>query len=123
MPHYYIRRKNNPLRILARAYTTAAGQVRDFDESIYEEVQGELPEGWEMEPKPKPASNYLDELAELFQTLDLSIQYTFLQSMAGVTAAAQRNNIPLMKYILEQTEVSTEWSPIKDAMLAIFEET
>lgn len=119
---YYIRRKDNPLKILAWAHTTAPGQVRTFESDIYEEVEGELPDGYSLEPKPKTADDLLNELGGVFQSADLSVQYAFLQPMAGVSAAAKGGNVPLMRYIIEQTDVPEELEPFKQSMLAVFEE-
>ena len=122
MGFYYIRRKDNPLWILASGYATAPGQIRSFHPETHEEVEGELPEGWQPEPKAKKASDYLDALSALFQAVDLATQYAFLQPMSGVTSASQRGNIPLMRYIIEQENVPPEFEEVKQTMLSVFEE-
>lgn len=41
----YIRRKDDPLKIKAYGYVGLGG-LGTFDPTTYEEVEGELPEGW-----------------------------------------------------------------------------
>ncbi len=45
MMHRYIRSKINPSAILSFGYV-APGGLGEFDSNQYEEVEGELPEGW-----------------------------------------------------------------------------
>ena len=60
---FAIRRKDNPLKILAFAYSDGPGKIKEsFDPAIYEEVELEaLPQGYEMEPTPKSLNKQLEE--------------------------------------------------------------
>lgn len=56
-----IRRKDNPLILKAFGYVEPGG-LGSFDPTLYEEVEGELPLGWEIEKFVSP----MDNVKEIF---------------------------------------------------------
>lgn len=58
----YIRRKDNP-RILKSFGYVEAGGLGSFDPAIYEEIEGELPSGWEIEKFVSP----MEKIKAIFQ--------------------------------------------------------
>lgn len=58
----YISRKDNPLMVKAFGKVVSGG-LGTFDTTIYEEVQGDLPEGWQQEKNLSP----MEAIKEVFQ--------------------------------------------------------
>ncbi|MBY0451236.1 MAG: hypothetical protein K2X01_11490 [Cyanobacteria bacterium] len=56
-----IRRKDNPFVLKAFGYVESGG-LGSFDPTLYEEVEGELPLGWEIEEFVSP----MDKVKEIF---------------------------------------------------------
>lgn len=57
----YIRRKDDPLQIKASGYVDSGG-LGPFDPNLYEEVEGELPSGWQPEPLAKTPQEHIKEI-------------------------------------------------------------
>ena len=74
-------------------------------ESIVTSLEG-LSE-WQAPPPPKSAQAILLEMRQLFNGQSLPVQYEFRQVVAEVQAAAESENIPLMRYIIEHLDFST----------------
>ena len=75
----YIRLKSNPNIVLASGYVGPGG-LGEFDPELYEEVEGELPEGWQQYREP----TLLDRLKEIFNSMDDDIRGVFLPSKTSV---------------------------------------
>lgn len=116
---HYIRRKDNTLMIKAFGMV-AAGGLGTFDTSLYEEVEGELPTHWQLEAPPLSGEELLVQLRALFRGLSVQEQYGFRQTMAEVVSAAQGNNIPLMRYIIEQVTLPANMESLRASLLAVF---
>ena len=116
-----IRRKDDPT-VIKRFAVLVNGSLGDFDEALYEEVElvGGLPNNYTLEPEPKTGSILLSELRALFQASPIEKQYALRQGMAEVVAAAQGNNIALMKYIIENFQLPAEDETLRTQMLAVF---
>ena len=61
---------------------------------------------WQAPPAPKSAQAILLEMRQLFGGQALPVQYEFRQVVAEVQAAAESENIPLMRYIIEHVDFS-----------------
>ena len=117
-----IRRKDDPT-VIKRFAALVTGSLGSFDTAIYEEVELHegLPENFTLEPEPKTGQVILDELRQLFQGTPIEKQYALRQGMAEVVAAAQGNNIPLMKFIIENFTLPPEDEAIRQLMLDVFD--
>ena len=115
MPNYYVALKTNPLTI--KSYGHAQPNHYHFDAELYEEHEGDLPEGWSLEPLPKSVNEVLQDLRGLFQGLSLAVQYQHTAAMATIESAALSGNLPLMRYSIEQLGIDPAF---KEALLACF---
>jgi hypothetical protein len=61
---------------------------------------------WQAPPPPKSAQSILLEMRQLFTGQPLPVQYEFRQVVAEVQAAAESDNIALMRYMIEQMDFS-----------------
>jgi hypothetical protein len=55
----------------------------------------------------KTSLDILKDLRQLFSNQALPVQYEFRQVMTEVQVAAEAGNIPLMRYVIEQLDLST----------------
>lgn len=67
----YIRRLDNPLKIRSFGWTKAGG-LGEFDPTVYEEIEGNLPEGYEMEDI-KSTKPTIEELYAKLQEIQAQI--------------------------------------------------
>lgn len=115
-----IRRKDDPT-VLKAIGRIVSGTLGSFDPTIYEEVElPALPANYTLVPPDKTGDDILNELRQLFQSSPIVKQYALRQGMAEVVAAAQGNNIALMKYIIEQFTLPPEDETLRTQMLALF---
>lgn len=63
----YIRRKDNPLFIKAFGFVNRGG-LGDFDDTIYEEIEGHLPDGFQIET-PEQEDAAMDVLIQAVYAL------------------------------------------------------
>jgi hypothetical protein len=115
----YIRKKNDILKIKAFGMVPAGG-LGSFDTATYEEVEGELPANWQLEIPQITGDDLLLQLRSVFRSLSVTQQYNFRQTMSEVVTAAQGDNIPLMRYIIEQVALPPEMESLRSALLATF---
>jgi hypothetical protein len=80
------------------------GWELNANESIVTSLEG-LSE-WQVPPPPKSAQAILLDMRQLFTGQALPVQYEFRQVVAEVQAAAESENLPLMRYIIEQMDFS-----------------
>ncbi|MCE2930042.1 MAG: hypothetical protein LW809_01475 [Vampirovibrionales bacterium] len=74
------------------------------NESVVTSLEG-LSE-WQAPPPPKSAQAILLEMRQLYTGQALPVQYEFRQALVEVQAAAESENLPLMRYIIEQMDFS-----------------
>jgi hypothetical protein len=77
-----------------------------YDAAVYELVVLESLGTLTPEPKPPSAIVVIERMRTLFQSQPLPLQYEFKQGLAEIEGAAMSNNIPLMRYIVEQLDLS-----------------
>lgn len=108
----YIRRIDNPLKILRSGYV-ASGGLGAFDEAVYEEVEGDLPEGWE----PEVILSLEDRVKAAFSALDISLQIKFAAEIMQAAFFFERENLPMVAVVMagaEQRLILPEDQPVKD---------
>jgi hypothetical protein len=115
----YIRRKNNILIIKAFGMVGAGG-LGTFDANLYEEIEGALPANFQLEPPALSGEDLLLQLRAQFRGLSVEQQYGFRQTMSEVVAAAQGDNILLMRYIIQQVALPASMESLRVSLLAVF---
>jgi hypothetical protein len=118
MPNFYVRRKNSPLQILSNGHSER-GKYQ-FDSTLYEEVEGDLPNNVQYEAIPPSGMEILNRIRTNFRSLTLEQQYQLRGTMAEVVAAAQMNNVPLMREVLARVILLPTLEPLRGQMLAQF---
>jgi hypothetical protein len=78
-----------------------------YPADVYELVVRTSLEGLTLETPPKTAREILLQMRSLFGTQPLPLQYAFKHVVAEVQAAAEGENIPLMRYILERLDFTS----------------
>ena len=111
----YVREKANPLNY-TKAGDVAPGGLGDFDQTLYEEVEGTLPDG-AVRIKPKGLA---DELREIFNALPVDIRAYYGPAYSAVQDAILRGDNEAAKLIVENADVPPELESLKNQMIAVF---
>lgn len=111
----YIRRKENHLMIKAFGFTSAGG-LGDFDPQFYEEVEGELPHGFQMEV----LDSLNTQLDNIFMNLSPEVRAIFYQQKAAVKIALESQDVEAAQLIIAGTDVPEELASVKQELLNIF---
>lgn len=111
----YIRLKSDPLKVLSYGYVGPGG-LGDFDPELYEEVEGDLPEGWELYEPP----TLLKRMAALFDGLPGVARGAFLPLKASVwkELEAEEPDLEAAWHTINLAQVPPELATIKAALLA-----
>lgn len=113
----YIRLKSDPLKILASGYVGQGG-LGEFDPDVYEEVEGELPEGYEKLNPVEPSKMAADAFLSLSPT-EMMKPENLLPFVAGFIANAA-NRPDLIPGIIQAAQVSPAAEDIKDQISDIY---
>jgi hypothetical protein len=111
----YIRRKENHLMIKAFGFTSAGG-LGDFDTQVYEEVEGDLPQGFQMEV----LDSLNAQLDDIFMNLPPEIRAVFYQQKAAVKIALESQDVEAAQLIILGTTVPEELESVKQELLSVF---
>jgi hypothetical protein len=113
----YIRRKDDPLKVIASG-EVGLGGLGAFDTDIYEEIEGELPEGFIFEtPKTLP-----QRLNDIFNAQAPEVRAQFGPLKASVKIFFDEGDTLAVLATINGAQVSEALQPVKDQMLALFEE-
>lgn len=125
--HRYVRRKDNPLRILQAGF--ALSFKGTFDPEIYEEVMAALPENPQWEPSlpttPREKINFIFRQA-LMQKPDLvppALQIDLLKLADTLDRAFELNLLEAVKAVINEPNLPAELEPYRDQMLSVIPET
>lgn len=114
----YVRRIDNPLKVLAWAHTIDPGCVTAFDPLVYEEVEGELPDGYELEPKPTPKK---DQIKAVFAALPIEVKVQFATAAAAVYLYLDNQDPEAAAAVIQATPVPDELTSVKTQLLSILQ--
>ena len=112
----YIRRKDDPTVVKASGYVPPGG-LGEFDEAVYEEIEGRPPEGYTTEP---PEKSLPERLNEKFKTLPVDVRATFYTLKAAVKIALDEGDTDAAKRVIEMAPVTADLEAARDAMLQEF---
>lgn len=96
----YVRLKSDPLVILKSGYVGPGG-LGAFDETLFEEVEGELPQGWQNYQPPAP----LDQrIAAAFGQLPAEMQAKYADEVTKAAIFYQWQNLTMLSVVIAQAE-------------------
>lgn len=114
MNYRHIRRKDNPLKGLGGGYVGPGG-LGEFDPEIYEEVEGPLPEGFEIETV-KTLDQQMDEV---LNEQPMAVQIQLAPLMAAGKLFIDTNRLDRLAALIEGAEVPQDLEPLRSELLAL----
>lgn len=116
---FYIRRKDNPLWIKASGNTLAPGGLGEFDQNLYEEVEGPLPQGWQEEPRQLSLG---ERLQQVFMAQSTAVRAQFYLQQAAVKSALEQEDLAAARLLIESVSVPENLLNLKEQLLQCFPE-
>lgn len=95
----YIRRIDNPLIVKASGFVGPGG-LGDFDPAVYEEVEGELPDGWQQEV----VLTFQQQIQAAFESLSDEKQNFYEDEIVKAAFFLERNNTSRLAQIIQRAE-------------------
>lgn len=117
MKHYYVRRKDNQNIILSFGHGEPGKYV--FDSEIYEEVEGNLPEGFETEKRKKTLLDKKNEINNLYLSLEKAHRKVLADVAMKVSTALVNNDLEIAIDTVEEFETPQGFESIKTKILEV----